>query len=66
MSEAPPPTDPQPKMARDMDAAERAQALAVIRRGPIPTPIVTSKKATEMTEQERREYLQEHRKRFGV
>jgi hypothetical protein len=65
MSEAPPPTDPQPKMARDMDAAERTQALAAIKRGPPPVPVETSKKASEMSELERREYLAEHRRRFG-
>jgi hypothetical protein len=66
MSETPPTTDPQPKMARDMDAAERAEALAAIKRGPIPTPVETTKRASEMTELERQEYLREHRQRFGV
>ena len=65
MSEATPP-DPQPKNAKDMSAQERATALAILKRGPPPTPVETTKRAIEMSELERQEYLREHRKRFGV
>jgi hypothetical protein len=54
-----------PKMARDMSEAERSEALAAIKRGPPPIPVETTKRATEMSEQERREYLREHARRFG-
>ena len=63
MSEAP---ADQPKKAKDMNPDERAAALQSIKRGPPPVPVETTKRATEMTELERQEYLQEHRKRFGL
>ena len=65
MSEAPPPTDPQPKKARDMTPIERAAALASITRGPPPTPMPIDRKATDMTPAERAAFLAEHRRRFG-
>jgi len=64
MSEAPPAD--QPKKAKDMNPDERAAALKSIKRGPPPTPIETEKRASQMSELERQEYLREHRKRFGV
>jgi hypothetical protein len=53
------------KHARDMSEAERAEALAAIKRGPPAVPVETTKRAAEMTELERQEYLREHKRRFG-
>jgi hypothetical protein len=53
------------KHARDMSEAERAESLAAIKRGPPPVPVETTKRASEMTEVERQQYLAEHRRRFG-
>jgi hypothetical protein len=64
MSEAPPAD--QPKKAKDMNSDERAAALKSIKRGPPPTPIETEKRAIDMSELERREYLAEHKKRYGL
>ena len=64
MSEAPPAD--QPKKAKDMNPDERAAALKSIKRGPPPTPIETEKRASQMNELERREYLAEHKKRYGL
>ena len=64
MSEAPPAD--QPKKAKDMTPDERAAALKSIKRGPAPTPIETEKRAINMSELERREYLAEHKKRYGL
>lgn len=63
-SEAPPPD--QPKKAKDMNPDERAAALKAIKRGPPPTPVETEKRASQMSQLERLEYLAEHKKRFGV
>jgi hypothetical protein len=54
----------EPKHARDMTEAERAAAIAELRRGPTPEPMPTDRKATEMTAAERSEWLREHRRRF--
>ncbi len=62
MSEAPP--DPQPKFARDMSPQQRAETLARLKLGPAPEPMDTSKKASEMNERERQEWLREHQRRF--
>jgi hypothetical protein len=66
MSEASPPTDPQPKMARDMDPAERAQALAAIKLAartfePMPTDV----QARDMTPEARAAFLREVNRRWG-
>ena len=53
------------KHARDMSEAERTEALAALKRGPPAVPVETTKRAGEMSEQERREYLREHARRFG-
>jgi len=57
---------PQPKLAKNMTPEERRTALESIKRGPPPTPVETEKRASQMSELERQEYLREHRKRFGV
>jgi hypothetical protein len=54
-----------PKKAADMTPEERSIALESIRRGPPPVPVETTKRASEMTELERRQYLLEHNRRFG-
>jgi hypothetical protein len=53
------------KHIRDMSPEEAAAALAEIKRGPPPVPVETTKRASEMTEVERQQYLAEHRRRFG-
>lgn len=53
------------KLAKDMTPAERAAALEEIKRGPDPEPMPVDKKAAEMSEAERREWLAEHKRRFG-
>jgi ribosomal protein L29 len=51
---------------RDMSPEEAAETLRALKRGPPPTPIDTGgKKARDMSEIERQEYLAEHRRRFG-
>jgi hypothetical protein len=57
---------PQPKLAKNMTPEERRTALESIKRGPPPLPVESTKRASEMSELERQEYLREHRKRFGV
>jgi hypothetical protein len=57
--------DPQPKLAKNMTPQERASALAILKRGPAPEPMPTDRKAQDMTEQERAEWLREHKRRFG-
>ena len=65
MSEAPsPPTDPEPKMARDMTPAEAAATLAAIKRGPKPKPMPVDRKASDMNDAERREWLAEYARRM--
>jgi hypothetical protein len=60
MSETP------PRLAKEMDPAERAEALAAIKRA-LPAelpPLDVSVKAKDMSDAERREWLAAHRKRF--
>jgi hypothetical protein len=53
------------KHARDMTEAERAAAIAEIKRGPPPEPMPPSeKKARDMTEAERSEWWSEYRRRY--
>ena len=58
--------------ARDMTPEQKAAALAAIIKSagratePPPTPIETEKRAIDMSELERREYLAEHKKRYGL
>jgi hypothetical protein len=54
------------KKARDMDEAERAATLAALKRGPKPDPVPLpdgQKRAADMTERERQEWLAEHKRR---
>jgi hypothetical protein len=53
------------RRAKDMAPQEAAEALASILRRPKPVPVETTKRASEMTEFERRQYLAEHQRRFG-
>jgi hypothetical protein len=54
------------KHVRDLTPQESAELLRTLKRGPPPTPIDTGgKTASQMTEAERRQYLAEHRRRYG-
>jgi hypothetical protein len=53
------------KHARDMSEAERAEALAELRKGPAPEPMPIDKTAREMSPAERAAWLREHGRRFG-
>ena len=55
----------QPKLAKNMTSDERKIVLESIRRGPLPEPMPTDKRAKDMTERERQEWLREHKRRFG-
>jgi hypothetical protein len=52
------------KHVRDMSEAERAAALAELRKGPAPEPMPIDKTAREMTSRQRGEWLKEHARRF--
>src|SRR5258706_9542058 len=53
------------KHVRDMSPEEAAAKLAELKREPRPVPVETTKKrASEMSEVERQQYLAEHRRRF--
>jgi hypothetical protein len=54
------------KHATEMSEAERAEALAAIKRGPVAElpPLDTSTLAKNMSATERAEWLAAHRKRF--
>ena len=54
------------KHISEMTDAEKAETLARLKRGPTPVPVESAKRATEMSEAERRDYLAEHKRRFGV
>jgi hypothetical protein len=59
-----PPTD---KMAKDMTEAEKQAFLAKCRKldpAPKPPPVETTKHARDLSEQERAEWLQAHRRKF--
>jgi predicted protein tyrosine phosphatase len=53
------------KLARDMSEAERAEALAAIKRKPTPEPMDVTIKAKDLTPAERAAWLKEHARRFG-
>jgi hypothetical protein len=54
------------KLAKDMSEQERIAALDEIKRAARKTePMPTDRKASEMTESERQEWLAEHKKRLG-
>jgi hypothetical protein len=54
----------EPKHAKDMTAEEYAAKLAELRRGPPMAPQPSpEKRANQMTEAERVEWLREHKKR---
>ncbi len=53
------------KHVRDMSDTEKAAKLAELKREPRPVPVETTKRASEMSEVERQQYLAEHRRRFG-
>jgi hypothetical protein len=55
----------QPKMAKDMTEAERAAALAELRKGPKPEPMSVDRMASQMSVGERETWLREHSRRFG-
>ena len=57
--------DPQPKLAKNMTPAERAAAIAILRRGPAPEPMPTDRKAKDLSPAERDAWLKEHARRFG-
>jgi ribosomal protein L29 len=52
------------KHARDMSAAERAEALAAIKRGPKPEPMPVDKHARDMTPAEQEAFVREVKRRF--
>jgi hypothetical protein len=52
-----------PKRATEMTEAERAEALAAIKRGPPPKPMPVDRKAKDLTADERREWLAEYVRR---
>jgi hypothetical protein len=54
------------KHVSEMTPEEQAEALRILKRGPPPAPVETTKRASEMSEVERRDYLAEHKRRFGV
>jgi hypothetical protein len=55
------------KKAIDMSPDERKNALDEIKqRRPELAPMDTTKKAAEMNESQRREWLAEHKRRFGL
>jgi len=54
------------KLAKDMTDQERQAALESFKHGPAPVPVETTKRAAEMSDLERQEYLREHKKRFGL
>jgi hypothetical protein len=56
------------KRASEMTEAERAEALAELKRGPKPEPMPITdqpKMAKDMSQQERQAWLAEHKRRFG-
>jgi hypothetical protein len=55
------------KLAKNMTESERQAALDEIKqRRPELAPMDTTKKAAEMNESQRREWLAEHKRRFGL
>ncbi len=52
------------KHVREMTEAEKAEALAELRRGPKPEPMPIDKTAKEMTPAQRAAWLREHARRF--
>jgi hypothetical protein len=56
--------DPQPKLAKNMTADERAAALAKL-KNPKPEPMPTDLTAKEMTPAQRAEFIREVNRRFG-
>jgi hypothetical protein len=54
------------KHVRDSTPEEAAQTLAELKRPkPEPVDLETAPSAREMTEAERKEWLREHKRRFG-
>jgi hypothetical protein len=56
--------DPQPKLAKDMTADERAAVLAKLKR-PKPEPMPTDVMARDMTPDQRAKFIREINRRFG-
>ena len=55
------------KLAKDLSPEARKAALDEIKqRRPKLAPMDTTKKAAEMNESQRREWLAEHKRRFGL